>query len=426
MIYLLKKLNSPIQTLTEIVLLSAFGLLLTLRGWTNICFAILVLTAITYLTFRQKTGSVKNEKNLWFIVFLSLPVITLLLTQTIRHDFILRSYDAPIRLLLAIPLVFFFSSKKINIVNVLGFSIPFCLIATALAIYLHPEYIAQWSGRYATKFVDPNSFGNFSVILTSFCLFNLNNPLKINKSWMLYQLVGLITGVGLILGSGTRGSWLAIPLIITFWLITNRQYMSGKRIYIGVTVLAMMAVMAYMIFPSVSMRFLSIFNEIKGWLNHSVIDSSAGIRLTMWKMSWALFQHNPLLGYGDTGVRNFLNEPWVTSVSTSVAKQTIFCCGPHNEFLANLLRSGILGGISVLGLLIYPIYLFAPYLKSKNTQIVLAAQIGISYLMVMSVCSMSMEVFNLKYDSSFYALVIAGLVGQISYLTKQDNQACQT
>lgn len=424
--YVLEKLNSHTQTLTVIVLLSAFTLLLTVRGWANICFTFLVLIAIAYLTLTKKTGAVKSIKSQWLIAFLCLPVITLLLTQTIRHDFILRSYDAPIRLLLAAPLVYFFSSKKINIVNILGFSIPLCLVLTALAIYIHPEYIAQWSGRYATRFVDPNSFGNFSVILTGFCLFNLNNPLKVNKSWSIYQLIGLVTGVGLILGSGTRGSWLAIPLIITFWLVTNSQYMSWKQSCIGFAILAIMAVMAYTTFPSVSVRFLSIFNEIQGWLNRSVVDSSAGIRLTMWKMSWALFQHNPLLGYGDIGVRSFLNEPWLTIVSTDVAKQTIFCCGPHNEFLANLLRSGILGGLSVLGLLGYPIYFFATYLKSSNTQIALAAQIGISYLIVMCVCSMSMEVFNLKYDCSFYALVISGLVSQILYFTHHDAQTCQT
>nr|WP_281066824.1 O-antigen ligase family protein [methane-oxidizing endosymbiont of Gigantopelta aegis] len=143
------------------------------------------------------------------------------------------------------------------------------------------------------------------------------------------------------------------------------------------------------------------------------MDTSTSVRFSMWKIAWQLFLHNPIFGYGDQGYTVFLDKPWFSSTASGFAKKTMACCGPHNELLANMLRSGILGGLSVLCLFFIPLVLFFRNAFDSNTRISEASRLGISYIITVMICSISIEVFNLKYTSTFYGLTIAGLFAQI-------------
>lgn len=421
-----ENLNFSSDDITYLLMVSCIALFMSVKGWANISFALILIIAISQLnTYIHSFNNLLNTHKLKILfVVLSLPVFALLITQTVRGDWIIKSYDGPIRVLFAILLVFYFSSRKINVTNIIGLASPICLILTATAIYFHPEYLTRWGGRYATNFVDPNSFGAYTVIFTSFCLFSLTNPIK-SSLWLPYQLIGIIVGIGLIIGSGTRGSWLSIPFVLLFWLITNRQRINKKLIVLGLSLMCVFPILGLTIFPNSSVRLYGIYSEVYAWSHHASVETSAGIRLTMWKMAWALFEHNPWYGYGDIGIKSYLSEPWLTAIASPEGLKTMNCCGPHNELLANLLRSGVMGGLSVLGLLIYPIYQVAKYLKHPNTKITLASQLLITYLIIVIISGFSMETFNLKYSCSFYSLIISGLIGQIIFTKHKESARCQ-
>jgi O-antigen ligase len=131
----------------------------------------------------------------------------------------------------------------------------------------------------------------------------------------------------------------------------------------------------------------------------------------MWQISWELFKHNPFYGYGDNGFRELLNEPWITSIASPEAREIILFNGPHNEFLANLIRSGFMGGLSVLCLFFIPLDLFW---RNRNIpQTSKASHLGLSFITCLIICSISSEVLTLKYTNTFYGLIIASLTAQI-------------
>jgi O-antigen ligase len=159
-------------------------------------------------------------------------------------------------------------------------------------------------------------------------------------------------------------------------------------------------------------RFLSIFQEAHSWFTNQANkeEGSGGMRLTMWRMSWVLFLESPLYGYGDpVGYKHLLDQPLVTSFAGPNALGAI-TLGPHHEVFGQMLRSGIFGLIAGLLLFFAPMTVFIQQLR-RNFQN-LAAQVGLAFVLGLFICSLSIEVFNLKYTTSFYALMLACLCAQ--------------
>lgn len=415
------------------ILFSGLMTLMVVRGWANICYILILILSIAHL--KSSLINAKSQKQLdhfvWLFLALAMPVLALFFSQLVRGDWLISAYDGPSRMLFAVPILLYFSYLKLDFVKVLGISVPILLIATIASIHFHPEVIAFWGGRYATTFVDPNSFGNLSVIFTAFCAFNLDvnvlqkrstNPqISITLAWFFYQLLGFMAGLYLVLGSSTRGSWLAIPVIVAIWLALHYRDLNARLLaFLSIVFLASF-ILIWLLFPHVFERFASGFTEISHWFKHENRDTSAGIRLSMWHITWDLYRQQPLFGYGDQGFKLYLNSPFIYAGATQTAKDTIHCCGPHNELLANMLRSGILGFLSVAGLFLVPLTIFVRHIKHHHIDVKLAAQLGTIYIVTLMICSLSMEVFNLKYTSSFYGLMIAGLMAQIISMRDDSN-----
>lgn len=417
------------------ILFSGLMALMVVRGWANICYILLFTFSVIHLK-RSVIHAQKQRQFIqlvWLFSALALPVFAIFFSQLARNDWLLSAYDGPSRMLFAIPILLYFVYLKLDFVKILGISMPILLFATIISIHQHPEVITFWGGRYATTFVDPNSFGNFSVIFTAFCAFNLNvNVLEKNASkpqmqtalaWFFYQTLGLMAGLYLVLGSGTRGSWLAVPAIAAIWLTLHYRDLNAQFLALIGIISLVCFVFILLFYPQISGRFASGFIEVKSWFNHENRDTSAGIRLSMWHIAWDLYSQHPLIGYGDQGFKKFLNSPFINSDASQIAKDTIRCCGPHNELLANMLRSGILGMLSVIGLFLIPLGIFIRNIKHRLASVKLAAQLGTIYIITLMICSLSMEVFNLKYTASFYGLMMAGLIAQI--ISMRDDLTCQ-
>ncbi len=408
--------NKWLDSYLILVLLASILGFLSIKGMTNTCLFLLLIPSLFYI---KKSTTYLIQTNRFNIIWptliaLSLPVIAIFLSQFGRQDWLMRAYDGPSRMLFSIPILFFFIYKKVNFSHLLALASPLALWAIALSLFLHPEVVANELGRYATAFVRPNAFGTYTTVLTSFCLFHLTIPSKTSPIWRLYLASGFLIGLTLIIGSGTRGAWLAIPFILVIWLIFNFRTIRHYLPWLLILVIAFYFISSAGFFTYPGNRSSSGFYEIISWLNHSNVDSPTGLRLSIWKISWQLFLHNPLFGYGNKGYAAFLNEPWFSSTASEAAKGTLACCGTHNELLANTLRSGITGTLSVLFLFIAPFLLFAKNAKHKTPDIAKASQLGLAYITCLAICSISIEVFNLKYLSSFYGLIIAGLTAQIA------------
>lgn len=400
-----------------LLLTLTYGLVgfISIKSATNTCFFLLLFPSIVFIT-RSYNYIIENNiinSILPIIITLLLPVLAIFISQLARQEWIIKSYDGPSRMLLSVPILFYFIHKRINFSRLIGVCSPIALFATAIIIYLHPEIVSREHGRFASYFLRPNSFGVYTLVLTCFCLFHMDITLKSSKSFFLYQLCGLLVGLFLVLGSGTRSSWISAVIIFLIWIFLNYRNISTRILISTALFIAVIIPVFLHFFPHSSTRLTQGISQVFSWYYDNNVISSPGIRLSMWKISWKLFLHNPIFGYGDLGYVPYLNTPEIKSIANPRTISVLACCGPHNELLTNTLRSGIFGLVSVLCLFIIPSIYFLKNIFHVNSNIKKAAQLGLAYIICIAINSISIEVFGLRFTSSYYGLIIAGLLAQI-------------
>jgi O-antigen ligase len=406
--------------LIKALLLASPVFLMTTKGWTNsLLFLLFTLTSIGLI--RSKSLIPKDfdqsQKKYVILIITSLAAgfFAIFITQGLRGELILKAFDAPLRMLLCIPIFLYLCHKPLNIVKAAPYVLSSSFIATFIYLLQHPEVPAFWGGRFATKPVDPNAFGVYSTLILSLLLFSLslNNPLN-QKLRLCIATIGLALGTYLVIGSGTRGAWLAIPFLFIAWGAINVK--NNLKLTLLLSGLLLVTTwIGYSAFPNFQARIDLGFHEIYSWFFTTAKDTSAGIRLSMWQVTWELLQKNPFLGYGDSGYQHLLNDQNLTGNYSPIVLETIAKAGPHNEYIANLLRSGTFGGLAIIATLFAPFYVYLKSLsRSQGTDIraFKSNHLGLAIFICLAISSMSVEIFNLKYTSSFYGLLIAMIYSQ--------------
>jgi O-antigen ligase len=100
----------------------------------------------------------------------------------------------------------------IQFFRVLSIAIPLGLICVFLSVQLNPG--AYWGERYATYFVDPNTLGSQTFILSLLSLLMIGWGEKKSIVLIALQVLGGLLGLYVSIGSGSRGGWLTAPFIL--------------------------------------------------------------------------------------------------------------------------------------------------------------------------------------------------------------------
>ncbi|KAF1026232.1 MAG: hypothetical protein GAK40_01281 [Burkholderia plantarii] len=341
---------------TLVVLFASVLLYLSLRGATNICLFLLAAPSLVYLPAAWRAAGRTDSRRTLGLVALALaaPILAVAIGQALRGVWIAKAFDAPSRLLLAIPVMCFLHYKRIDLARILGLAAPLALLELVVQIHLDPQALVHWGGRFATYFADTDTFGVYASILAALGLFGMR-PAGQGRTAVdvVLAIVSVVAGAYLVIGSQTRTAYLLVPMVAVLWFVLHRPKINRLSFTIGALVVVAGAA-AFLAFHGAGTRVASIYGEAASWADASNRDTSGGLRLTMWHIAWKLFLHQPLAGYGDGGYRALLDMPWITAFASEMARQTI-SAGPHNELLANLLRSGVAGGVAVVLLYVLPI-----------------------------------------------------------------------
>lgn len=401
------------------LLFAAVAGYLSLRGATNVCLMLLALLSLAGLRGAWRDAGRRGTRRALLLAAAALtaPIVSVAIGQALRGEWVAKAFDAPSRLLLAIPVMLAFHHRRIDAVRILGFAAPLALIELVVQVRLDPHALVAWQGRYATYFVDTDMFGVYTLLLALFALFGLAptgpggaRPGRMRSSTLPRALValGVCAGAYLVMASQTRTAYLLVPVAALLWLGLRRPALDART-----AVCALLALVAGVAAFSGAMdRLASIYSDVSTWADASNPDTSGGFRLTMWRIAWTLFLHRPWQGYGDTGFRALLDAPWITSFASERARQMIHA-GPHNELLANLLRSGVAGGFAVAMLFAVPLGLFRrARIAGADAVARRGADTGIAFMVCLMLACVTFEMFTLKYTASFNALVIATLVAQ--------------
>ena len=341
-----------------------------------------------------------NEKYSFLIIFyLSATVLSLLITQVIRGDLSVRTFDGPVRLLATLPILIAIYKHRINFANLLSLVIPLVLLAILIFAKLSAHTYGE---RLTNHYLDPIFWGNFSIILGFMSFVSIQSqdhlPLKI------YKFSGLALGISMSLMSQSRAGWAAAIIMALVWLVLNRKELTFKKMVTGVMILMITLVTFYLFIDSFKIRIDTAIAEVMQWQTNSQTPTSTGIRLNMWKMTIHLFSLSPWVGYGDFSTLPVTKDSYILSFADIESIKTILCCGPHNEVGAQALKSGFFGILALIATYLIPMFIF---LRSKVSQTNL---MGMMLCTGVFICGFATEMLGLKISYTFYAILTSGLI----------------
>lgn len=427
----LKFENNYILNLFIMLCIFIFPLVfMTVRHGVHIPLFLMLAVSIVYFGRHREHFAINFKQKFVFLAFLAFAslFIATIVSQIGRWDFHPPSYDGPSKLLVAGIVFLYLRQLKLSLIPLLEVAIPLGLVLTLLCLMINPG--TYWGGRLVTYFVDPNTLGSQSTILAILAFMSLQFSREKSFYWMIVKLMGVSAGLYISVGAASRGAWAIVPVVVAmaiFFQISqaiqlplNHRNRKFGQILTSLLFIFLMLISTFLISDVVSVRLTSAFYEIKNWLNGSVIDSAAGIRMSMWKISLQLSQSHLLFGLGDVNIAQRLQDSGLDIRHSKIALDVLISTGPHSDILSKLLSLGVVGLSAYLFLLILPFYIFFINRASKNIAVQQACYTGMYYVVGIFIAGLTNEQLSLKYLCTFYGLMIATLLSQVLHCSPEE------
>lgn len=392
---------------------------LTLEGWMSRIFFLTCGVAL-YIIVKEKIKGVslipdhvdRRWMYLVMAVLASAP-IAILLGQLFRRSFAWPYYDAPVRFLFSILIVLVIVHKRINIFKLLEYSIPASVYIAAVSAYFNPGTI--WGAdRVTTYFADPLTFGSVMLTFAMISLLSIN-MFQSDALWLkLYKAAGFATGVCFSVISGSGTGWLSLPIVLLIWLFVRMRERKKTFIAAGISVVLLLPILMYHFAPPVRDKVDVSFNSLLQYKWNEVNDdNSLSMRISFWRMGVFFFLQNPLGGWGDESYKTLIDSPEISRYASPFTREFVVNTGFHNEFIANVVRSGIWGFLSTTAIFLVPLVFFIRHFLMPYTITRKMALPALAYMICTLVSGMTMDVFNLKYTTAFHAMMISCLCGSM-------------
>ncbi|GGX80229.1 hypothetical protein GCM10007160_04660 [Litchfieldella qijiaojingensis] len=214
-------------------------------------------------------------------------------------------------------------------------------------------------------------FGNLSLLLGVISLMAAlwlsSRSLAGRWGWLRLAFVAALAGILASLLSGTRGGWVAAPLLLLLVWRGYRDVVNAALLWrwrwalsSAVLLLAFVVVLPQ---SGVSHRVAEAFSDVHDYWSEENRSTSIGLRFEMWRGGWQLFLQRPLAGWGEGGVqeaRDALVAKGILHPDVSQYDQL------HSDIIDTAARRGILGLATLAMLYGVPLVLFARRLSQAS------------------------------------------------------------
>lgn len=254
-------------------------------------------------------------------------------------------------------------------------------------------------------------FGPFSVLIAFWVLYLWQDAS--NKLYKIFIIIGFSVAILAAMMSGSRGAYLGVlVLFVTGMIIFIRAW---KIIVIGLVLFGALFItysQSTIVNESINKAVVGFEDYVssKEAVTSTKVITSVGIRLEMWRAAKYFFPDHPILGVGPGNyqamARKYANEGKVNPIIAEYSH-------PHNAYLEALYSKGIIGLVSLLVLLYYPLYIMIKTLRISR----LSAALGIMHIIGISAFSMveAAPILMNKYTS----VLLLGMAVFFSYHMQQ-------
>lgn len=308
--------------------------------------------------------------------------------------------DNPLRAFLFLSVIIFivYSSAKFDI---LLYSIPLgSFISGVVALYQY--YILNLESAFYNQMKIQS--GDMSMSLGLFSFSVAFYSLDVKKSKLALFSVGCgIFGVLASILSFARGGWISAPFIVITLLFLYR-YLLSRKVLIGLSLILCFGGALLMMNNQFTGRISDAKYQLDVYLSGYNKVSSVGERLDMWKIGSKAFLEHPVSGWSlkelDYYKKDLADKDVVTKASISFSHL-------HNQFIDELVKKGIVGGIAILSVFIIPLYLFYRNAVGQlNKRIKFISILGIVHVLSMIIYCMSQSFLAHNSGNIFYFFVL--------------------
>jgi O-antigen ligase len=311
---------------------------LTLPSGASVAYGLLVLFSLWRLAVRSPGGAPAPTDRVALAALAAVPVgISFSLLTHANFDW--NELEPTTLLALAIPVFLYLRKVYLDLRFFVGGSAIGAIGAALMALWQttiggleRADGLTHWL-----------PFGEMSLLLAFFSLAGFG--LAPSAWWRGLSAVGFLAGMTATVLSGTRGAWIAIPVLLVLLLIAPRRW---PRRQLAGTALAIAAACAIgFSLPQVHERVRAAVAELGrfGTDGNFNATTSVGIRLELWRGAATLIAERPLIGHGfgsfPREIRRLYGEGQLRFDGQNRHA--------HDQYLHTLAEEGVVG----LGLLVF-------------------------------------------------------------------------
>lgn len=210
-------------------------------------------------------------------------------------------------------------------------------------------------------------FGNLALLMALLCLAGLGWAWQQRSTrfcWVALLLSGAMGGGLASALSGTRGGWLALPLVIwVFYCGYARRWRALWR-WLALTAAITVMIGVYATPHSgVEKRVDKAVAEVHRYMEGASY-GSVGARLEMYRGAFWLIYEHPFVGYGHQGYLPAIQRLEAQGV---LSPELGNYWHAHNDLLDAWVRRGLPGFLIVVSLYLIPLWLFFPGLRAESS-----------------------------------------------------------
>jgi O-antigen ligase len=343
------------------------------------------------------------------------PVLAVLLGGAWHGAVVASTLDSPSRFFSAAPL---FLVLRRTLPRTLAWADLSFALAGLVALGILLIAPRDWGfGRLSSQFLNPIHFGDIALVMGALSVLSMNWWRKDRLAVRVVKVAGLFAGLAASLITGSRGGWIAIPVVAAMILYARSRGKSRKWKVLLPAVIVAILVGVYAFSPTARDRFGDVSSDIVQY-THGNKDTSLGIRLQLYEAAARIVESHPLLGLGGDGFRDSM-ESFAKSGQLTPAAAQLGRGEAHNQMFAYMTDYGIVGGLALLSIYVVPGAIFWRRLNAPTGPARRTALMGLTFVVAFWIFGLTVETFDLKVTVSFYASVVAILAAASAYADRR-------
>ncbi|MET3434537.1 O-antigen ligase [Herbaspirillum seropedicae] len=323
-----------------------------------------VLLALGSLTLVNKSvrTTLNREDRLILAVLLAYFAVTV--AMLLLHHESGKEYDLPLRFFLAAAALLLLRAYP---PAPAAFWSGLILGGIGAGVFAGWQYFAH--NARATGYTNAIQYGDISFIIGILCLTGITWAMqqRAARAWVALLIVGGVMGLMGSLFTGSRGSWVALPICLLILCVYYSRSIPARYVWGSVAALVAAIAIVFAVMPSTDFRArISLaFSEASTYMQKKDADSSIGTRMEMWRAGAMAVAEAPVLGMGKAGF-----VQWETGQIEAGKINALMSGNNHvyNEWLDALVKRGVPGLLVLLALYFVPLRLFIARLKSAPEQ----------------------------------------------------------